>query len=495
MIRWRTIIALLLCLSLIGLTACNPFGDDEETTQQLVEVARGDLIVSVSGSGNIEASREARLSFGSGGRIDRIHVEEGDEVSQGEVLAELDTDALELAKTQAEVALTQAQLARTQAQLSQQTTEYELKNIRDTKDALELTLFNAQINLDQAKYNLEQVQDLYTWSDIKIAQADVDESERYLEYCLEQLYKYLPVTEEGTYPKIEEDFPKIEGYEVWQERIVHAQSRLNAAKDRLDAMLSGSDIKEVAIKKNQVLSAEMALAQAEKNLDELAEEVAIKELQVEFAKDSVEQARQSVKLAQQSLEEAQKNLDEATITALFDGVVATVEAKEGDIIPPPTMAAKTVIYLVDLSSMELIVELDEIDIPEVKLNQEAIIELDALPDITFKGIVTAIYPLPTTEGGVVLYNVKINLDIPENSAVRIGMSAEADIIIDKRSNVLLVPDRAIEANSQGNPVVKVMVNDQIQERQVVTGISDGLETEIVDGLNEGEIVLVERRAK
>ncbi|TET68305.1 MAG: biotin/lipoyl-binding protein, partial [Dehalococcoidia bacterium] len=145
MIRWRTITALLLCLILVSLTACNPFGDDEETTQQLVEVARGDLIVSVSGSGNIEASREARLSFGSGGRIDRIYVEEGDQVSKGEVLAELDTDALELAKTQAEVALTQAQLARTQAQLSQQTTEYELKNIRDTKDALELTLFNAQI--------------------------------------------------------------------------------------------------------------------------------------------------------------------------------------------------------------------------------------------------------------------------------------------------------------------------------------------------------------
>jgi len=236
----------------------------------------------------------------------------------------------------------------------------------------------------------------------------------------------------------------------------------------------------------------MALAQAEKDLDELAEEVAIKELQVEFAKDSVEQARQSVKLAQQSLEQAQKNLDEATITALFDGVVATVEAKEGDIIPPPTMAAKTIIYLVDLSSMELIVEMDEIDIPEVKLNQEVIIEIDALPDVKFAGKVTAIYPFPIEEGGVVLYNAKINLAIPENSAIKIGMSAEADIIIDKRSNVLLVPDRAIEEDNEGNPVVKVMIDEQIQERPVVIGISDGYQTEIVDGLNEGETVVVER---
>jgi HlyD family secretion protein len=126
------------------------------------------------------------------------------------------------------------------------------------------------------------------------------------------------------------------------------------------------------------------------------------------------------------------------------------------------------------------------------LNQEAIIEIDALPDITFKGIVTAIYPLPIEEGGVVLYNAKINLDVPENSAAKIGMSTEADIIIDKRSNVLLVPERAIQKDSEGNPVVKVMVNEQIQERPVDIGISDGYQTEIVSGLNEGETVVVER---
>ena len=487
MIRWRTITALLLCLILASLTACNPFGDEGETTEQLVEVVRGDLTISVSGSGNIEASREARLSFGSGGRIDRIHVEEGDEVSKGEVLAELDTDALELAKTQAEVALTQAQLARTQAQLSQQTTEYELKNIRDTKDALELTLFNAQINLDQAKYNLEQVQDLYTWSDIKIAQADVDESERYLEYCLEQLYKYLP-EDEGVYPKIEEDFPKLPGYKVWQDRIVHAQSRLNTAKDRLEAMQSGRDTEEVAIKKKQVEAAEMAEAQAQKNIDELTEDIAIKELQIEAAKESVEQAKQSVVLARASLAQTQKELDEATITAPFDGVVASVGAEERDTIT----TAITIVHLVDPSSMELIVEVDEIDIPEVNLGQEAVIELDALRDVELVGNVTTIFPMPIEVGGVVLYEVQINFDVPEDSGIKVGMSAEADIVLAKRSNVLLVPERAIEEDDQGNPVVNVMINEQIEQRPVVIGISDDFNTEIVSGLNEGETVVVER---
>ena len=56
-----------------------------------------------------------------------------------------------------------------------------------------------------------------------------------------------------------------------------------------------------------------------------------------------------------------------------------------------------------------------------------------------------------------------------------------------------MPSRAIAKDSQGNPVVNVVVNEQIEERPVVTGISDGFETEIIDGLSEGEVVVVERR--
>jgi len=464
--RWTIITGiLLLCLVVLaGATACG--GDEEETSQQLVKVVRGDLFVSVSGSGNLEAFHEARLSFGSGGKVDKIYVKEGDEVSKGKVLANLDTDSLKLARTQAQVALTQAQVALTQAELSQQTAEYNLKNTLDTQDALELALLNEQIDLRSAEHHLDETQDIYTWPDIQTAKKDVENAEAFLQYVID---RGLPT-----------------------ETVAYAQARLDAAEAVLDAKVTTYDTEEVAIATMQVEAAEMALAQAEKNLDELTEDVTMKELQVEAAKASVEQARQSIGLAEQSVKDTQKNIDEATISAPFDGIVADVYVKEGDMIPAPTMAPKAIIYLIDPTGMELIVEMDEIDIPEVRLNQEAIIEIDALPDITFKGIVTAIYPLPIEEGGVVLYKAKINFDVPENSAIKIGMSTEADIIIDKRNNVLLVPERAIQEDSEGNPVVKVMVNEQIQERPVDIGISDGYQIEIVDGLNEGETVVVER---
>jgi HlyD family secretion protein len=460
---------MLLCLSLIGITACNPLGDGGKITEQAVEVVRGDLMVSVSGSGNIQASKEARLSFGSGGRIEKIYVEEGDIVSKGEVLAELDTDALGLAKTQAEVSLTQAQLAMTQAQLSQQTAEYELKNIRDTKDALELALFKAQIDTRTAKHHLDETRDIYTWPDIETAQSDVDDAKAFLQYTLDM---NLP---EAT--------------------IVYAQARLDAVQAKLDAMIQSYDTEEVAIAKLQLEAVEMAEAQAQKNLDNLVEDTAIKELQVAAARESIKQATQSVELARESLAQTQKELDEAIIIATIDGVVTSVSAEEGDIIPSPTMSPTPVIHLIDPGSMELVVEVDEIDIPGVNLGQEAIIELDALPNAKLAGNVTTIYPLPIEVGGVVVYKVKIIFEVPENLGIKVGMSASADIVLAKRSNVLLVPDRAIEKDKEGKTIVKVVVNEQIEERQVVTGISDGFDTEVISGLGESEMVLTEVKVK
>jgi HlyD family secretion protein len=472
--NWRQItVLLLLSLVLTGIAACNAGGGEEAAAQQLVQVVRGDLTVLVDGTGNIEASREVKLSFGSGGKVEKIHVEEGDEVTKGSVLAELDNDALELAKTQAEVdrtkaevALNQAQLALTQAELAQKTAEYNLKNTLDTEDALELVLLNAQIDSRDTEHNLDETQDIYTWPDIQTAQKDVENAEAFLQYALD---RNLP-----------------------DANIAYAQARLDAAEAVLDAKRNAYDTEEVAIARLQMEAAQLAEAQAQKNLDELAEDIALQELSVAAATESVEQAqeslelaRQSIRLARQSLAQAQKNLDEATITAPFDGIIASVGADEGDTVT----SAIIIVYLVDPMSMELIIEVDEVDIPGVRLNQETIISIDAIPHATFNGVVTSIYPVATTVSGIVMYNVRINLDLPENSDLKIGMSASADIIIDKRSNVLLLPSEAIKEDSQGNQAVKIMVDKQVQERLVITGISDGSETEILSGLSEDEIVV------
>ena len=473
---WPIVVVLLLCLILAGSLACNPFGGGkEETTQQLVEVVRGDLTVTISGSGNIEASDEMKLTFGIGGRVDKIYVEEDDEVSQGDVLAKLETDDLELALTQAEVTYNQAKVAVTEAEVAVTRAEVAVTQAEVTYNQAQVAVTQAEINLKNAEIALEQTIKTSTLSDIKVAQAEVDVAKRDLEEALWTLSKYDP----GTV-----------GFEGYQKRVIQAEARLNTAEDRLDAMLAGTDTKEVASKKQQVEAAQQSLESTRRSLESTRQSLESTRQSLELAKLSPELARQYLELTKQSLEQARKQLDKVTIVAPFNSVITNVYVDEGDTISTATK----ILYLVDPSRMELKVQVDEIDIPEVELGQRAIIEVDALPALPFEGNVRSISLLPTVEAGVIVYDVKIDLSVPEGGRLRAGMSATADIIINERSNVLLVPNRAIKEDSEGNPVVEVIVNGQTESRTVVIGISDGFQTVIVDGLEEGEVV-IEKRAK
>ena len=416
---WKIIIVLSLCLALVGTIACSSLGGNSQGAgQQSVEVVRGSLMVSVSGSGNIEVSKEAKLTFSAGGKVDEIYVKEGDHVIKDEVLAKLDISDLELALTQAQIALTQAQLA----------------------------VSSANVTLRTAKHSLEEARDIYTWPDIETAKADVDDAEAYVDYVSTNLANATTQAQQN----------------MWSSALVYAQTRLVAAEAVLDSMVKSYETDEVAIKKMEVEVAELTLSLRQQSLGQ----------------------------AQQSLEQAQKQLNEATITAPFDGVVANVYVNEGDVVPSSSLAPTTIIYLVDPTSLKLEVEVDEIDMPGVKVGQRATIKVDALPDAQFDGEVASIYPVPSEQSGVVVYKVKIDLNVPEGSEIRVGMSTDADIIINERNDVLLVPDRAIKQDSQDNNVVEVKVNGGFQQKPVVTGISDGLNTEIIEGLKEGDVVLV-----
>ncbi len=89
--------------------------------------------------------------------------------------------------------------------------------------------------------------------------------------------------------------------------------------------------------------------------------------------------------------------------------------------------------------------------------------------------------------GVVVYEVKIGFASPPPPEVRLGMSATVDIITSERKDALLAPSRAIKEDEQGNTQVDILVNKKTQTRQVKTGLSDGINTEILNGLDEAAI--------
>jgi HlyD family secretion protein len=237
----------------------------------------------------------------------------------------------------------------------------------------------------------------------------------------------------------------------------------------------------------EVLRAEIELEMAEDTLDKMLNE---------RDEDQIAILKRQVEAAEQALAEAQNALETESLVAPFDGVVTSVNVEEGDVIPAPGASQLAVVHLIDVSNMELVVELDEVDVPGVDPGQKVLISVDALPELGLEGKVISISPLPEVEAGVVSYRVKIGFDVPGGSGLKVGMSATADIVIDERSGVLLLPDRAINYDAQGNPVVEVAVSGETEgvwetsERPVVTGISDGFQTEIISGLEEGETVVV-----
>jgi len=410
---WRIIVVLVLCLTLVGSVACNPFGDSNqrEINPQLVKVARGDLTVSVSGAGNVEVVSEENLTFeSSNGRVDKIHVKLGDKVSEGDILAELaplDTDALELA------------LIREQTNLAQ-----------------------AQISLRTAENDLKKARCSYTDDEISDQEYEIDEADDALDFAKHELAEAKRGGDAGD-------------IRYWRIEVAQAQADLDAEEDKLVEMLSSSDEDTIAIAEMQVGAAELSLEQAEKEY-----------------------------------EQAQEELNNEIITAPWDGVVAAVGAEVGDTFHSSTATGTVIIRLIDPIVLELPVQVDEIDIPKIKLNQRAVVSIDALPDVELEGSVTAISPVPVAQSGVVLYDVTIGLTVLEGTDLKVGMSATADIMVEERSNVLLVPTQAIQQDKQGKSVVMVQAGEQVQLKTVVTGLTDGLWTEIVEGISEGELVVI-----
>jgi RND family efflux transporter MFP subunit len=238
----------------------------------------------------------------------------------------------------------------------------------------------------------------------------------------------------------------------------------------------------------------------------LESSVEMAELQVEIARQQVKAARaqyevsatditkanwETAKLnletAELSLESAELNLEKAVIVAPFDGVVADITITEGKEISTVTLATPA-ISLVDTSEIEMRGFIDELDISMVKIGQAANITLDALPDEEVKGRVAFISPIGTTLIGVVSYDTTITLENPV-AGLRDGMTATAEVIIERRDDVLLIPNGTL-LGSWENPKVVVLVDEQEEEREITLGLTDGINTEVLSGLQEGEKVVL-----
>ena len=265
-------------------------------------------------------------------------------------------------------------------------------------------------------------------------------------------------------------------YQQKTAQLTVAELNLAEAEETLTKMQAGADPLDVEQKQKQLALAQANLTKAE---DALAE--------IQGGADSldVELKRLAVAEAQAALDNAETLLEAANMVAPFDGVVTSVDVEVGDGVA----ANKVVIELVDPSVIDVSAILDEIDVAQVEQGQSASIYLDALPDLDLTGEVSTISASAQTQSGVVTYPVTIRVDVPSGVQLKEGMSATANIVVEAAYNVLIIPTQAI-SGSTANPTVSVMVGDEIQQKSVTLGISDGSWAEVTGGLQETDVVVM-----
>jgi HlyD family secretion protein len=201
--------------------------------------------------------------------------------------------------------------------------------------------------------------------------------------------------------------------------------------------------------------------------------------------DELSASEKQLESAQLALERAQAQLEEMRLITPLAGTVVRVEASEGEMVS----AYRPVVVIADLTSLQIIAEVDEIDVAEVAPGQEVTIHLDAYPGQTLPGTIVSLAPAASPQRGSTVYEAVVEFDA-EGLALRLGMGANLKIITLEKEGVLLVPNRAIQPIGRRR-LAKVVDGRSIREVEVVTGLSNESETEIVEGLAEGQKILIE----
>jgi multidrug efflux pump subunit AcrA (membrane-fusion protein) len=314
--------------------------------------------------------------------------------------------------------------------------------------------------------------------------------------------------------------------------VAEAQLSLDEAKEELADLLAGPTQEDLEEAQSNLDQAAAALAVAQANWNDVHD--GPDPLDIELQQEEVRQAELSV-------EQAREDLEDAQIIALFDGTVAALAIEVGQMVA----AQETAVILNTPDALRLDLLISESDLPEVEVGQSGFASFDALEGGMFPFVIDSIGTNPTSTQGVVTYEVRTTLQTerspdaagalpagaagdkaslpagdkasqragtPDKGAIPFegarqpagiagtdakplpGMNASVTITVDQAKDVLIVPTQAIQAEGFES-IVEVLKDDGSTEKVAVqTGISDGMNTEITEGLEEGQTIIVPARA-
>ncbi len=486
-------------------------------------VKRGNIVVSVNVTGTIEPWEIVEVKSTASGKILKMPVEKGDFLKDGQLIAEVEKTYTQPNVDQAEAYLRSARAKLEQAKINielqtkQNETEIALKQeaLATAKKELETLqskienekttnlrdIENAKNNLNIAKLKLNKLKIGSRPEEIKRAEATLNQSKSNLELMQKQYERLNKLGEQGY---------------VSKENLDNAKAKFEDAKAQNESAVQNLEIVKNSATKEDIQLAELEVKQAEYALEaanqKLKDEI-IRENDLEVAKSSVKNAENSLSLAisnksqieikkkdldsneaevvrtKSALKEANDRNKDTLVTAPITGTILQKLVQEGNIISSGISSVNggtTLLTMADLTRVYVKANVDETDIGKVLLNQRVKIVVDAFPKENFKGKVLLIAPQGAVVSNVTTFEVTIEIENPR-SILRPGMNASLDIISEERKNVLFIPNDAIKEKGK-NKLVFVMENGKQLPREITTGVNNYEYTEVISGINEGEVI-------
>ncbi|MEA5571226.1 efflux RND transporter periplasmic adaptor subunit [Calothrix sp. UHCC 0171] len=426
----------------------------EDIAQQTVPVAAQNVTLRITASGKVSPIQSVNISPKNSGIVSQLYVEQGDKVEKGQIIARMNSDDI-----QARVQQARANLAQAQAQLNQARAGNRPQEIAQTRSRLAQT--EAQLAAARAGNRPQEIAQ---------AQAQVDAAAAKANYTSEQVKRYRYLVEQGAERKQLLDQALSEDNA--------AKASLRETQKRLSLQQSGSRAEDIAQRQAAVAEARASLQLMESG--SRPEEIA--------------QRQAAVAAAQAQLQAELVTLEDSIIRAPFSGIITQKYANVGAFVTPTTSASAsasaTSSSLVALvQGLEVLASVPEADIGRIKTGQEVEIVSDAYPEQVFKGQVRLVAPEAVKEEGVTLFQVRVKIVTGEDK-LRSGLNVDLTFLGDDVPNALLVPTVAIVTEKGNTGVLVPNAQNQPQFRSITIGSQIKDQTQIVEGLKQGDRIFL-----
>ncbi len=507
-----------------------------QTSYVLHAVQKGTIVSSITGSGQVSTSNQIDLKPKVSGNVVYVGVQNGQYVNQGQLIAEIDATDAKKNVRDAEVNLESAQIAmkkltapadtlstlQTENALAQSQTGLEkayedgFSGVSNSFLDIPLVMTGMQeilygTTLTKVQDNISGYSDLVKNYDLSVFAFRDDAAAKYL--AARTVYEknfsdYKTMTRSSSRTDLEALI--LETYNTTKtvsDSVKSTNDLLNFVKDRLvehgqstPGVLTSaqnslsthtgqinSHLVDLLNAKNTITTSNFTIAEKTESLAKLKRGADTLDLDSQTL---------AIKQRENALQDAKDNLTNYYIYAPFSGTIAKINVKKTDVASSGTSIA-TLITSQKLAE----VSLNEVDVAKVKIEQKATLTFDAIDGLAITGKVAEIDSVGAVTQGVVTYTVKISFDT-QDDRIKSGMSTSANIITNVKQDVLLIPNSGLKSKNNNSYVeifdtlptnvtldTDVVLPTTPQQQNIVPGVSNDTETEIVSGLKEGDVII------